>query len=402
MKKQFFILAACAAALLSCNKEGKVDDPVVVVGEGKKVEVTVTVTGSSATKAMGANTGMASEDSTDGKVTSVQVFAFDGEGNFAGYGRSSRISTLVETTAGERTFWAIVNVDKDIFTELAKIDAEGNVTLPQSAIESYLTTLDGNALDKLVMTGSATETVADGGRLSISVRRTVARVQLNNIMTTFRGEREGYYLKIKHIYLINVAGDAPVDISYKGQDYSWKAPTAWVNKLSHEDAAYDELLADDLVSRDVIVKNNVYEKAGVVVPEDAAYADDITLELADGVSRVANNSYGNIHAYYPYPNPHPGVTGFEQTFSPTWAPRGTLLVLEVSVFDSADTELVNTGYYPIALPTLERNKVYTIGKLAISKMPTDVPYKPIDTDEAMVTITVDDWELGELVDVHKI
>ena len=52
------------------------------------------------------------------------------------------------------------------------------------------------------------------------------------------------------------------------------------------------------------------------------------------------------------------------------------------------------GYYPIVLPLLERNKTYIIDEMIIRHLPSDKPYKPLETGDASVQITVNEWEVG--------
>ena len=52
------------------------------------------------------------------------------------------------------------------------------------------------------------------------------------------------------------------------------------------------------------------------------------------------------------------------------------------------------GYYPIELPVLERNKTYVIDELVVKHRPGEEPYKPLETGDATVQITVNDWETG--------
>ena len=61
----------------------------------------------------------------------------------------------------------------------------------------------------------------------------------------------------------------------------------------------------------------------------------------------------NEHVFYPYPNPTK-----DDTYEATWAPRHTLLVVEVT-FEG------KKGYYPVVLPVLERNKTYVIDELVL-------------------------------------
>ena len=59
-----------------------------------------------------------------------------------------------------------------------------------------------------------------------------------------------------------------------------------------------------------------------------------------------------------------------------------------------NTDHQTVGYYPLPLPPMERNKTYSISEVKITRLPGDVPYKPIETGESKVTISVAEWELG--------
>jgi hypothetical protein len=171
------------------------------------------------------------------------------------------------------------------------------------------------------------------------VRRIVARVSVEKITTDYKYSLASEDLTVQGIYLINVAGDNTYEAT--------AAPASWVNQLGHKDAAYDAL-------------------------------------LYDAVTATVNNStpYTVEHVFYPYPNPTE-----KANYGDEWAPRHTMLVVEVT-FEG------KKGYYPVELPILERNKTYVINELKITHRPGDKPYKPIETGEAVVQITVSDWEVG--------
>ena len=59
---------------------------------------------------------------------------------------------------------------------------------------------------------------------------------------------------------------------------------------------------------------------------------------------------------------------------------------------ASDAEGIH-GYYPIILPPLERNKAYIIEEVRITRLPGSEPFKPIETGEAQVSITVCNWEI---------
>ena len=314
MKTHFIVFAALAAlTLCSCDREKAVPD-------GKPVEVNVTIlgTGTRATSVTYAN---------ESKVNNLQVYVFN-DGKLEDYRNAGEAMTAQLTaTSGKRTVWALVNAPAidDVTTE--------------SALKAKVSRLADNATDGFVMTGSVSQELKDGGTVSVTVRRIVSRVSVKKISTAFQYALAAESVTIGGIYLINVAADN----SYAADG----TPSTWVNKLGHQDTAYDKYL---------------YDKVSAKVSNSKAYETE--------------------HVFYPYPNPTEN-----DTYEATWAPRHTLLVVEV-------TFQGKKGYYPVVLPVLERNKTYVIEELVLKHRPGDEPYKPLETGDATVQITVNDWEVG--------
>ena len=211
----------------------------------------------------------------------------------------------------------------------------------ESDLTGKKTLLKENAPDALVMAGSVTEDLKDKATITIHVSRFVSKVAVKEISTEFQNALSGETLSIDGIYLINVAADNV----YAGTG----TPTQWVNKLGHESTGYDALLYDSVAKT---VRNG--------------------------------SAYKTEHSFYPYPNPTVAASHED-----TWNERHTMLVLEVTLQGKK-------GYYPVELPVLERNKTYIIEKLVLKHRPGDLPYKPIETGDAAVTLTVSDWEQGQL------
>lgn len=361
IKKTTLLLSACTAlAMTSCQRESGL---VEAVQDGLPVEVTVRIDNDRMTRVTGASY------SDESKVNTLQIFVFKGDDREAYRTVSQSLQATVPATSGERTIWAVVNAP----------DLSGVMKL--SSLEAAETRLEDNSRDSFVMTGSVTQELVDGSNVPITVKRIVSRISIDKVSTSLKDYRKDYSVKIEKMYLINVAAGNRYDVSGD--------PIAWVNKSGHVDAAYDALLSDALDN--AIIRNNVYAKNGAPVDEDEAY-DAVTHGLAEGVTVVTDNSYTREHVFYAYPNPYPQA-GSPDTYAPEWSPRGTMLVLEARMFQgSSDTEGIK-GYYPIVLPPLERNKTYQIKEVRITRLPGDEPYKPIETGETHVTITVSDWEV---------
>ena len=209
----------------------------------------------------------------------------------------------------------------------------------ETDLKAKVSQLAENKTDAFVMSGSTTQELKDGGTVPVTVKRIVSRVSIKKISTDFQYALASESLTVDGIYLINVAGDN----TYAADG----TPGTWVNQLKHQDTPLDALL---------------YDKVSATVNNKTAYEKE--------------------HVFYPYPNPTQ-----EDTYDATWKPRHTMLVVEVT-FEG------KKGYYPVVLPALERNKTYEIDEMVIRHRPGDVPYKPLETGDATVQITVNDWEIG--------
>ena len=209
----------------------------------------------------------------------------------------------------------------------------------ESDLKAAVSKLSDNKTDAFVMVGSTSKELKDQLTVPITVKRLVSRVSIKKISTDFQLALASEPISIDGIYLINVAGDN----TYAADG----TPGTWVNRLKHEDSGYDALL---------------YDKVSAKVENKKAYEKE--------------------HVFYPYPNLTDKVT-----YEDTWEPRHTMLVIEV-------TFQGKKGFYPVPLPILERNKTYVIDEVILRHLPGDNPYKPLETGDASVQITVNEWEVG--------
>lgn len=373
----YFLSAFALVSAVACNG-GKLDSS----SEGSPVEVLVSIRGTkNATKVV---TPAYADES---KVNSLQVFVFNGEELEAHRMVSNALSTLIPATAGERSVWAVTN-SPDIYSS---VNASEENPLTLTKLKGFISDLSHNHTDSFVMVGSVTQELVDGGNVLIDVKRIVSRVSISKISASLKDYREGYSVRIDKLYLINVPMNTTLDFSSES--------SAWINKLGHVDGMMDELLCDNVSSGEasVIVRNNVYKKDGNVIPEHEAYVYDKMLvgqyELTEGVTMETENAYEKEHVFYSYPNRFGTDDGNSSIVSDQWSPRGSILVIEATMIES-DGVTEHPGYYPIMLPRLERNKTYSIEEVRITRLPGDVPYKPIETGESQVTISVHEWELG--------
>lgn len=265
--------------------------------------------------------------SDEAKVESLQVYVFN-NGKLEDYQNAGAAMTAQLTaTSGLRTVWALVNAPtiKDLTTE--------------NELKAKVSRLADNDIDAFVMVGSTSQELKDRLTVPITVKRFVSRVSIKKISTDFQEALSSQTVSIDGIYLINVAAD---------NTYATDGtPNTWVNQLKHKDNDYDALL---------------FDKVSATVSNKKAYEKE--------------------HVFYPYPNPTS-----QDTYDSTWAPRHTILVVEVTFQNKK-------GYYPVVLPILESNKTYVIDEMIIRHLPNDDPYKPLETGDASVQITVNEWEVG--------
>lgn len=266
----------------------------------------------------------------ESRVNNLQVFVFDESGALEDYKDAGAAMTATLSATSG---------ERTVWALVNAPALPGITTLDQ--LKSTASQLSDNAGNSLVMSGFTQQEIVDGGSVPVTVRRIVARVSIGKISTDFKHSLESKVVQIDAIYLINVAGSSNYAVSLT-------EPGSWVNQLGHYDLALDPLLSDSLT----------------------------------GVTVSNGNPYEAEHAFYPYPNPVE-----PQNWDDVWCPRHSMLVVEVT-FDGA------TGYYPVELPVLERNKTYIIEELRLTRRPGTVPYKPIETGEATAQITVREWETG--------
>jgi hypothetical protein len=265
--------------------------------------------------------------SDESKVESLQVYVFN-NGKLEDYQNAgAAMAAQLTATSGLRTVWALVNAPtiKDLTTE--------------NELKAKVSRLADNDIDAFVMVGSTSQELKDRLTIPITVKRFVSRVSIKKISTDFQEALSSQTVSIDGIYLINVAADN----TYAADG----TPNTWVNQLKHKDNDYDALL---------------YDKVSATVSNKKAYEKE--------------------HVFYPYPNPTD-----RDTYDAAWAPRHTILVVEVTLQNKK-------GYYPVILPILERNKTYVIDEMIIRHLPNDEPYKPLETGDASVQITVNEWEVG--------
>ena len=166
----------------------------------------------------------------------------------------------------------------------------------------------------------------------------VARVSISKISTAFASSGVADIpLKINSIYMVNV----PQEVTLFGT----LTVSSWANKLGHVDSGLDHLLYDEV---------------------------DQVLD--------SKTPYVMEHVFYPYPNPVE-----DESVSSLWNPRKSILCVEVEMDG-------RKGYYSIMMPVLERNRMYVIRELVITRNPGSEPYIPVESSTMSVSVEVNPWD----------
>lgn len=225
-------------------------------------------------------------------------------------------------------------------TVVALVNApEASAVKTIDGLRGMTTQLTDNDRKSFVMYGeSAVSVAAASVSVTVEVRRFAAKIILQKI--TNRIELVQYQsapIEVTGLYLINVAGNA----SFSGIS----VPTLWLNKSGNKE------------SSDCLF----YEKPA-------------SLQIACG------SSDASAHHFYCYPNP---VS--EDSSSTQWTPRHTRLVIEAIVGG-------HLCYYPITLPKISGNTIYTIGELTVTRLGTDTPDVESVVGGATFEISVAPWE----------
>ncbi len=208
-----------------------------------------------------------------------------------------------------------------------------------SALRARTTALSDNAAKSFVMYGQKSVPVNSASvSVTLEVQRFAAKVVIQKITNKMAlAQYQSSPVEITGIYLINVAGNASLAGS--------SVPSLWLNKQRNE-----------------------------------AGSDCLYYEKPAALSVAYNSSESKGHYFYCYPNPTVADTADD-----AWSPRHTRLVVEANVGGQK-------CYYPITLPAVNANTVYTIGELTITRLGTDAPDVETVMGSASFTITVAPWK----------
>ena len=341
MKKGFFIMAAIAAIACACEPE---QDCLPCQEKTATLNVSLDFEDGTPTKASSYVTSQTYETA----VNNVQVLVFDSTGSLNAYvdADNSVAGITVNTTAGSKTIWAVVNGP----------DLSSVTTL--SALQSTAVDLSANSTNSsegFVMAGSTTCTVSSSTTTAIiSAKRLVSRVALQKICNALPASYGS--ITINNVTLINVVGNQNLNGS--------ASISTWYNKMGRENGGSEPAIIDGVNS----------------------FASCPTLTFKSVGSSVTNGGAltpTTPYLFYTYPNStSTDATGWTSSFTA----RKTRLVVTATISGKK-------YYYPVVIDTPARNTAYTV-ELTITGLGSTDPDKPVVKGSINASVTVQGWSAG--------
>lgn len=266
--------------------------------------------------------------SNEAAIHNYQVFLFKEDGVIEDYVNQSSPDITLDCTMGKKTIVVLVNAP-----------SMGHI-MDIGAFATETTLLSDNAAGAFVMEGKMNVDIQTSNDVTIMVpvTRKVARIELSSLNVEIdMPQYSSKTFSVSSVYLINVSAQVPY--------FEQASPTLWYNKSAYFSEDDNTLIYDDV---------NDFE---------------ITSETP----------YTTKNVFYCYPN---NVTS--DSFSDTWSPRQTRLVVEAKL----DGE---TYYYPVTVPNVKQNRRYEVN-LTITRPGSVSPDFEIDKLAANFEISVVDWD----------
>ena len=343
MKKGIFIMTAIAAIACSCEPE----KDCLPCQEEKTATLNVSLDfeDDNHTKA----TSYVTSQTYETAVNNVQVLVFDSTGALNAYVDADKSVTgiTINTTAGSKTVWAVVNGP-----DLSSVTTVSGLSAMAIDLGDNSTTASAG----FVMAGSTTCTVSSStATASISVRRFVARVALAKVSNSLPDSYGS--LTVNSVALINVVGN---------QNLAGAAtPSTWYNKMGRKDGA--------------TASSQIIDGSSYLASCPTLTFKSISSSVANGSSLTPSTPY----LLYCYPN---STSTDAEGWSSSFTARKTRLVVTATISGTK-------YYYPIVIDAPTRNTAYTV-ELTITGLGSTDPDKPVVKGSINASVTVQGWSAG--------
>ena len=343
MKKGIFIMAAIAAIACSCEPE----KDCLPCQEEKTATLNVSLDfeDDNHTKA----TSYVTSQTYETTVNNVQVLVFDSTGALNAYVDADKSVTgiTINTTAGSKTVWAVVNGP-----DLSSVTTVSGLSAMAIDLGDNSTTASAG----FVMAGSTTCTVSSStATASISVRRFVARVALAKVSNSLPDSYGS--LTVNSVALINVVGN---------QNLAGAAtPSTWYNKMGRKDGA--------------TASSQIIDGSSYLASCPTLTFKSISSSVANGSSLTPSTPY----LLYCYPN---STSTDAEGWSSSFTARKTRLVVTATISGTK-------YFYPIVIDAPTRNTAYTV-ELTITGLGSSDPDQPVVKGSITASVSVQGWSAG--------
>lgn len=331
MKRLFFI-AAALMFFCSCSKE---DGFVNADGITESV-VYINLKSDGDTRASGTGHGVQADDNN---IQTLEVFIFrvneggeddgmlDGYRKFTGSELADLTHLEVKTTVGKKMIYAVANSHRENWAGI----------MTRREFEGQIADLYDEDVRNFTMIGGKEETLQLASSVPLSIKRLVARVQLNSVVAAFDGTPyQGYKLEDVKAYLTNV----------QGQKYIFDGSGENLKLLNQKKYVEADMAGSTM--------------QGILYEQLASQIDD--------------SGHLTPHYFYCYGNNRTEETETD---------RFTRLVIE-GVLNGT------TYYYPIAIKGLERNCCYSID-VKIQRPGSLDPDKDVELGTLTVNLEIEGW-----------
>lgn len=402
MKKTISILATIAAvcSMMSCNKKGATPETVTPQPTNY---ITVNIGMENTTKA-----GFVTENTTDKKINTMQIFVFDADGKletdlWKSYQTplAGTASETIATFSGTKTVYAVCNRSRLVLPkDFTLANFEGELTTQYGATASctILSDLSENtyaaSTSNLVMSGKNTINVLEYNKnanaptastqeaqaVNIYVKRLAAMVKLEKVTVNFTGTSlEGATFTIKGMYLRNVVGKSRI-----GMSGTSAAASAAVYPI-------------DLSTTITNTATNWYNRGKQSVGTGPAVSQE---NFTQAFTKVDGTATAVNHCLLTYPN-RTETDSNKATFDA----RLTRLVLHANIQKTGviDTEAAGDCWYTFDLPKgLKANNIYKIENINISLFGASTDDDTLNDDPGRITptVTVDNWANGATLNYY--
>lgn len=284
-------------------------------------------------------------------VNNVQILVFDSTGALNAYvdADKSVAGITINTTAGSKTVWAVVNGP-----DLSSVTTAAVLSSKAIDLGDNSTTASAG----FVMAGSTTCTVSSSTTTAIiTVNRFVSRVALAKVTNSLPDSYGS--LTVNNVTLTNVVGN---------QNLAGAATAStWYNKMGRKDGA--------------TASNQIIDGSTYLASHPTLTFKSVESSVASGASHTPTTPY----LFYTFPNSTSNdVTGWATSFTA----RKTRLVVAATIGGKK-------YYYPVVIDTPSRNNAYTV-EVTITGLGSTEPDKPVEKGTINASVTVEGWATGSI------